>query len=430
MKYISLFACAALLACLGVPSYAYTYYGGMLSPAMVNLAEEVTLVKSGLVSGDIVFSPQDFTKAVGGRVESVTVTALPSQSCGTLTFDSAPVAANQMISSESLGKLKFTPASGCTEASFRFKANGEYSMVCLLRYTDSVNSAPVIAQSVQTSAGNDDGIWTQRDISVFGALDAFDPEGDALKFEIVKYPENGILQLLNKERGDFKYTPCDGVVGEDSFTYTVCDEWGNYAGEAAVSVKIEKEAADLVFADMDEHWAHNAALVMAADRAMDFETRGSLVYFRPDEEISREDFLVTVMKALGAGDVPPAKTVFADDGDISENASGYTARAYELGIIKGRKENGELYFRPAESITRAEAAVILNSIIGASEPDTVPVFADNTAVPAWARGALYALSDAGIFTGTGSGYLSPNMHLSRAQTAQILLTVKKYTGNM
>ncbi|MBO5126135.1 MAG: S-layer homology domain-containing protein, partial [Clostridia bacterium] len=36
------------------------------------------------------------------------------------------------------------------------------------------------------------------------------------------------------------------------------------------------------------------------------------------------------------------------------------------------------------------------------------------------------LSDAGIFTGTGAGNLSPNASLSRAQTAQILLTVKKY----
>ena len=52
---------------------------------------------------------------------------------------------------------------------------------------------------------------------------------------------------------------------------------------------------------------------------------------------------------------------------------------------------------PSSKITRAEAAVILNTILGADEPDAVAVFADHSDVPAWAQGSLYALSDAGIF---------------------------------
>ncbi len=177
---------------------------------------------------------------------------------------------------------------------------------------------------------------------------------------------------------------------------------------------------------MDGHWAHNAALVMAAENAMEVDTVGGELYFRPNDEISREDFLVTVMKALGAGEAEPCRTVFADHTDMEPDSTGYVARAYNLGIIKGVQESDGLYFHPTDSITRAEAAVILNAIIGAKEPETVPVFADNQSVPAWARGSLYALSDAGIFTGTGAGNLSPNASLSRAQTAQILLTVKKY----
>jgi len=111
---------------------------------------------------------------------------------------------------------------------------------------------------------------------------------------------------------------------------------------------------------------------------------------------------------------------------MAAESTGYISRAYNLGIIKGVQENGELYFKPSSTITRAEAAVILNAILGAEEPDTVPVFADHSSVPVWAQGSLYALSAAGIFTGTGQGNLSPNASLSRAQTAQILLTVKKY----
>ena len=85
-------------------------------------------------------------------------------------------------------------------------------------------------------------------------------------------------------------------------------------------------------------------------------------------------------------------------------------------------------FKPDEKITRAEAAVILNSIIGAGEPDTIPVFLDNSAVPAWAKSSIYALTNEGIFKGTGEGNISPNAVLSRAQTAEILLCVKKTYG--
>lgn len=427
MKRICGILFSALL--LAIPASASSHYGGMLSPALMNLSEEVTMVKSGLVSGDITFTSDDFRRALGGTLDSITVTALPPQSSGTLLLGDAPVLANQIISGEALNKLRFVPGTDCTEASFRFKSGGEYSIDCILRYTDSVNLAPTIASTGDVAAGvsrNSFHLWTQQDISAYGSLSASDPEGDPLTYEITRYPENGLLRLTNPSSGDYCYTPCDGVTGEDSFSYVVRDEWGNYSEEASVVIEIEKAAADLVFADMDGHWAHNAALVMAAENAMDVETVNGELYFRPDEEITREEFLVTVMKALGAGEIEPCVTVFADQSEMDAESTGYVARAYNLGIIKGIQGDDGLYFKPTNSITRAEAAVILNAIIGAEEPETVPVFADNSSVPTWARGSLYALSDAGIFSGTGSGNLSPNASLSRAQTAQILLTVKKY----
>ncbi len=429
MKQIRILLLSALLlaSAASVPAAAVTaHYGGMLSPAFMNLAGEVTMIKSGLVSGEITFTAEDFARALGTSPSGITVTALPPASGGTLYLGDAPVLVNQIISRESLHSLRFVPAKDCTEASFRFKSGGEYSIGCILRYTDSVNLAPTIAGSpaLRTAAG----LWTQQDISAYGSLSASDPEGDTLTFEITRYPENGLLRLTNPQNGDYCYTPCDGVTGEDSFSYVVRDEWGNYSEEASVIIDIDKAAADLVFADMDGHWAHNAALVMAAENAMDVTSVNGQLYFHPDDEISREDFLVTVMKALGAGEIEPCATVFADHAELAAESTGYVARAYNLGIIKGVQENGELYFKPSSTITRAEAAVILNAIVGADEPETVPVFADHSSVPAWAQGSLYALSNAGIFTGTGSGNLSPNASLSRAQTAQILLTVKKYIG--
>lgn len=395
----------------------------VLSPALRHLAEETCMIRSGVVSGEITFTSDDFERAIGCSAESITITALPPAADGTLYYGNMPAAVNQTLRMPSVSQLRFVPSGTCTESSFRFKADGDYSIACMLRYTDTVNQAPVIASSDAAVP-----VWTQQDITTYGTLSASDPEGDALTYEIVRYPEKGLVELTDASSGDYRYTPCAGIRGEDSFTYIVRDEWGNYSDEASVVIDIDEAAADLVFADMDGHWAYNAALVMAADGAMDVDSTGGVLYFHPEEEITREEFLVTVMKTLGAGEIEPCSTVFADDSAISAEASGYIARAYELGIIKGSDEGGLLCFKPKEPVTRAEAAVILNAIIGADEPDTVPVFADSSAVPAWAQGSMYALSNAGIFKGTGSGNISPNDVLNRAQTAQILLTVKKIYG--
>ncbi|MGN1409757.1 MAG: S-layer homology domain-containing protein [Eubacteriales bacterium] len=414
---------SAMLSMLCVSVYAYS--GGILSPAMRILSEDEMMIKSGLVSGNITFSESDFSHAVGCSVDYITITALPPASEGTLYFGDAPASVNQIIGSKSLDKLYFKPASGCTESSFRFKSGGDYSMVCRLCYTDSVNSAPVIGTVTDAYPGGVQSVWTQADIATYGTLSASDPDGDEMVFEITSYPEKGILQLTNSSSGDYIYTPCEGLRGKDSFSYVVRDCYGNYSDEAVVTVEIDKRRAELVFADMEGHWAHNAALVMVSENAMQVRSAGGMIYFDPDDDITREDFIVTVMKALGSGEIEPCDTKFADNDAISTEASGYISRAAELGIIQGSYENGAYYFKPGDNITRAEAAVVLNSIIGADEPDVVQVFADDNSVPAWARGAMYALSDAGVFKGTGSGNISPNSVLSRGETAQILLTIKQ-----
>jgi len=395
---------------------------GLLSPGLRHYSEDMCMIRSSLTSRPVTFSKKDFELALGCPQETITITALPPVSEGTLYYGDMPAAVNQVFNMSGIGDLRFIPASGCTQSSFRFKADGDYSIPCIMKYTDHVNSPPEI------NSAKDIEVWTQKDIAVWGTLSASDPDSDTLTYEIAEYPRYGLIEITDPSSGDYRYTPCAGMRGSDSFTYIVRDEWGAYSDTAEVYIDIDEAAADLVFADMDGHWAHNAALVMAADGAMEVRTSGSDVYFDPEEEVTREDFLVTVMKALGAGDIEPCSTVFADDGKISKEASGYIARAYNLGIIKGSEENGLLCFNPSASVTRAEAAVILNSIIGADTPDVIPVFADDGTVPAWAKASIYALSDAGVFKGTGSGKISPNDVLNRAQTAQILLTVKKIYG--
>ena len=136
-----------------------------------------------------------------------------------------------------------------------------------------------------------------------------------------------------------------------------------------------------------------------------------------------------VMRALGANlydKTANVHTVFADDDKISEKNRVYVSAAYNAGIINGKDENGVLMFCPTDTITRAEAAVMINNILGAEVPLSVSLFADNDSIPTWAQSAMYALSDLGILRGTGAGEIAPYSTINRAQAAQILFNLTEY----
>lgn len=420
MKYLSraiLFSLAAAVLLTG------SALASPLSPGLTRIAETSTMIKSGTAASGISFCEEDFCRAAMlDNVESVTITSLPAPSVGVLYLGSVPLAVNQSISGKNLDKLRFSPAENAAEGSFTFRYGNDYSMKCVLRITEEINFAPTASTAQDSSAA-----WTQKDIVCWGTLDAYDPEGDPLLFEILEYPEKGLLTLQNTSHGDFCYTPYSGYSGEDSFTYRVRDSYGNYSAPATVRVTIDRQSTELVFADMNEHWAHSAAITMASAGIMDYAQETGMYLFRPSEKVTRQDFLVMVMRALNyEPDVTSVHTVFADDAEIAPENRPYVNAAYNAGIIRGREENGQAVFCPNDYISRAESAVIVNNIIGAEVPVTVSLFTDNDSVPVWAQSALYALNHLGILRGTGAGAISPFDTITRAQAAQILLNFTRY----
>ncbi len=413
-KIISALSLTVLLITTSISVYAGS---NELSPGIGVIAAGTGMTKSGLRHTDIKFSKEDFTAAVGIVPQSVTFTALPPVSDGTLYLSSTPVAQGQTVSSSNLGLLRFSPSSAVRETSFRFTTDRTYSIECTIKLTDVANQAP--------AANNGDSkipvslVSTQRDVMCAGTLPGSDPEGDTLTFEITKYPEHGIMVLTDRSAGTFKYTPYEGETGTDYVMYRVFDEFGNYSDEAKFTVKTEKRAVDVDLADMEEHWGYNAALYALADKSMSAVRRNGELYFHPDETVSRETFLVTVMKSLGAPEIGERKTVFADDSEISRKNSGYVDAAYRLGIIKGTEIDGKVFFRPTEEISRAEAAVILNRIVGATVKDSVSVNEDGS-IPVWAANDVAALSFNGIINGK-----DVRSSVTRAQTAQMLYNVKR-----
>ena len=149
---------------------------------------------------------------------------------------------------------------------------------------------------------------------------------------------------------------------------------------------------------------------------------GAANYFYPEQEVSRAEFVVLAMNALGITEVSDTECkVFADGKDISKEMRGYIEAAYRMGYIKGSLVDGELCFCPNEAITRAEASVILGNMLGAAMPTATikPSFADAGEIPAWAEGSVYSLNMMGLLASDG-GKIEPLSKVTRQEAAQLL----------
>ena len=399
-----------------------------ISPALNVIAYENEMIKAGVVyEGEICFDVNDFDSTLGSNTKSITVTKLPDEKDGRLMLGNLYVVENQVIYREDFDSLRFIPKSGDEKSySFTFSPNSSgYEICCHLRITKNTNFSPIATNGAELFA------WTQTDIAMRGTLDGYDPDGDSLKYEIVSLPEKGLVEILNKETGDYKYTPYEKATGTDSFTYRVRDSFGNYSDEVTVTVKIEKLKTKLVFSDMDKSYALNAAIIVTDGKLMDAsQNKDGTISFRPEEKITKEEFIVLVMKAMGANNAPVVeKTRFADDDLIGNEYKGYIEGAFSLGIIEGERKPDGVYINPKNNITVAEAAVIINKIIGAKTDTLMTVFNDENDIPEWAKSAIISLNELGIIPKV-NGRINPNSPLTREQTAQILMSLLEYQGKI
>ena len=416
--------CLLLGGVISLPIAAYT----RISYGTDCLAEQAELIKTALRGDAYAFSETDFKQALGiSRLQNVTVLSLPPTQDGVLALDGNPISVGQVLSRSELGKMTFTPSNAAYEGtSFEFCVNsgaGTTSLTCTLRVCDRVNYAP----TVETVTEADLHVTTAKDIAVYGNMKAEDPEGDALTYLVISYPEKGVLTVLDDGNGEFRYTPATGKTGRDSFSYVARDEYGNYSRVATVSITVNKRSSALTYADMDGHVAYNAALAMAESNIMLGTLEGDHMYFDPDGTVTRGEFLVMAMKSAGKAPSAGAKETWFDDNEAIKPAiKSYVATAQLYGYVSGSFDGTGLYFKPNEPITRAEAAVMMNNILNADTPAVLPTFADSSEIPAWAREAMCTLYAVGILDTTENGGMEANALLSRAEAACALYEMTIY----
>jgi len=368
-----------------------------VSSALDVIAYQNQMAIAGISGNPLTFSAERFMCAMNiSSIESITVTALPDISCGALYIGSDAVSVGQKISAANISLMTYeeAPKGKGKPTSFEFSVDDHaYDIICNIYMIDSVNYSPTVKMASYVSLNKE----TYRDIMITGVLSAHDPEGDELTYEIVSYPAHGLLVLENKALGTYTYTPNESYTGSDSFEYVVRDKYGNYSTSAKVTIEVNAQKTSTVYSDMLENELYSHAIAVTECGLMNGVQVGNYFYFEADREVSRAELVVTAMNAIGIKSVPDvAATGFADDEEINPAMKGYIALAYSKGYISGIKQNGEIFFKPNETVKLSEAAVIISNMIGYARPDVTPAFADSDDIPSWSNAAIESLYTLGV----------------------------------
>jgi hypothetical protein len=386
------------------------------------IAEEVKIVKTGLIGRKIAFSDADIKQGLClSDFKSITITALPKSTDGTLMLAGRRISEGCVIKRKDLPSLVFIPSGkDITETSFKFKVDGYAAgaeLDFILKFTDKVNYEPEIREVDSLT------VSTQREIGYFGKLTASDAEGDRLEFIVVSYPKHGTLSSFDKDSGEYVYTPRASYTGEDKFVYTVRDEWGNFSKTATVNVTVKERMSEVRYVDMTDRAEYGAAVAMTAMGIMGGRIIGDGSYFSPDESVTKAEFVAMAMKVMGIrADSSLTESYFDDNEDIPAPLLGYVATAQRLGYITGEFKDGELVFCPNDKITKYEAAVVMANIIGRSFDGEITVFSDEKDIPAWARASVYTMCAAGVFSQNG-GAIGATATVTRADAAAYLYSM-------
>ena len=416
---------AIVLGIIGAIRDQRSTVDGDVSGGLYVIASTSDMAKCAPVGKRMVFSAKDFERAMNmSEITSITIVSVPSAEEGSLCVGDVVLGAGNTVSRANLDLLNFRSGSTSTsQASFEFKVgDSAYVMVCNMYFINGENSAPTLSLEDERIFS----VSTHQTVSVSGRVSAHDPDGDSIRFEVVKYARCGTLSF-DGATGEYTYTPTGAYFGEDSFEFVAVDKYGNYSRSTKVSLSVEKLSTDVRYCDMDDNAAHNAALTMTELGIMSGSRIGSKTYFMPDVSVSRVDFLVMLMHAIGEDDVAPVfDTGFDDDAQIPEKMKSYVRRARQMGIISGSvNADGEYLFEPNREITRAEAAVMICNVIDAQMPLIKPTFSDSDDIPTWAGDAIYTLNHAGIMMPVGNA-IGASSPLTRAQSAVMLVELMKY----
>jgi uncharacterized repeat protein (TIGR02543 family) len=192
---------------------------------------------------------------------------------------------------------------------------------------------------------------------------------------------------------------------------------GGSTGQPATPPASKPEVS---FRDLTAHWAESDIKQAVALGIVSGYPDGT---FKPDGAVTRAEFAVMLIHALRPQEKlsNSGPLTFTDLDQIGEWALNAVAQAVQAGIISGYEDGS---FRPDARINRGEMAkMIANALNLEDKSADFTEFADDTAIPDWAKGAAAALSKRGIMVGREGNQFVPGGQATRAEAVKALLNM-------
>jgi len=178
---------------------------------------------------------------------------------------------------------------------------------------------------------------------------------------------------------------------------------------------VKEQQPSTKFNDIQGHWAEGQISEAVANGIISGYPDSS---FRPHRAVTRQEFAVMLMRALGGANDAPGQS-FSDGDQIGSWARQAVADAVRAGIISGYEDGS---FRPGESITRAEmTAMIVRALRLPLRTGEATSFVDDGNIPNWAKGYVTAAAESGIVSGRSGNAFAPNDIANRGEAAVTLL---------
>ena len=257
---------------------------------------------------------------------------------------------------------------------------------------------------------------TYRGVSVGGQLRAYDADGDDITFQLETEPMKGAVELTAD--GHFIYTPEENRRGRDYFGFRAVDSEGNLSQEGTVIIKLLRRKTSVTYSDMAGHGSEYAAIALTQAGVFTAQSVGHDYLFRPDEDVTRGEFLTMCMTAADCEVLKGvSSTGFQDDEAIDTWLKPYVSTALLRGYIHGTPAETGALFRPDEPVTLMEACEILNSVLGVTDVVSAAAYVDaDPAESYWAQAAAN-LTACGVMPDRWDNW---EENVSRSQTAQML----------
>ena len=160
--------------------------------------------------------------------------------------------------------------------------------------------------------------------------------------------------------------------------------------------------------DIEGHWAEQVLTEWQEKGLLKGYADGSV---KPNNSITRAEFITLINNAKN---ITEEKNISFTD--VKPSDWFYSAVAKAAAYAKGYADGT---FRPNQTITRAEAAVMLANVAGLSpNEEGADDFSD--AIPAWAKGSIGAVVAAGLMSGYPDGSFGANTPTTRAESVSAL----------